>query len=277
MEPTKIEATYADLRDDDLLVAKDGARWHVSGVTPMVHDMVAVSFWLGDARTKVRAHHLTKPAGEPCTVWRITKHADDVKALEDGSTLPDPSVGRMRTTAEEQAALEAAHPKAWAPAGTVNDTFLPDPGASDPTSSPPVPAAGTRPLPGVASPEEDARRAALVASFVARADTAPAHEAARLAVEAGMPGAVVEVDVTAAEVDAARVATDDEPVEVPLFESMTDLEQRSHLYVLHGIFAQDVEDRIERMKLHVACHRDQAANKIRGRHTPHVHVEGATR
>jgi hypothetical protein len=237
MDPTRIETTYAELRDNDVLIARDGARWHVSGVEKLVETVRPgghVDFWLGDARTKVRAHHMTKPAGDPCTVERVPTHADDVATLDAGSTLPVPS------------------------------------------------------LPGVASPEEDARRAALLAKTFGDPDVKaaaaelvaagvdPGHAAGVAAVTVGLAGAQVDADVTAAEVDAARQATDDDPVVLPLFETMTDLEQRSHMYVLHGVFTDDVEDRRERSAMHAAAHRDRAQNKLKGRHTPHVHSEAVT-
>lgn len=279
-DPVKIDTTYAELRDDDLLVAKDGARWHVSGVVKSTVKTArgdVVEFWLGDARTKVRAHHMTKPAGDPCTVLRTPTHADDVAALEAGSTLPDPSTaphapagGALLTTNAAKGAATPGASTILAGGGSA------DPGASDPTSSPPAPAAGTPipGLPGVASAEEDARRkAVLEQTFSAdqRANIAANHAAAVAAVEQGMPGAAVEVDVTAAEVDAARKSTEDDPVVLPLFESMTDLEQRSHMFVLHGVFTDDVEDRPERQRLHVEAHKQTAAGKLRSRSTPHEH------
>jgi hypothetical protein len=276
-----IDITYAELRDDDVLVDKSGGHWLVSGVEHVPASgptWPTVTFWLCDPRTRVRLHHMTKPAGDPCKVERVATHADDVAALEAGSALPDPSqnphrtagAGTTPTTMTSNGSSASSRTGIGVPATTK------DPGVSDPTSSPPVRAAGTPTpgLPGVASPEEDARRAAVIdKTFTGDYDAY--HDDGVAAAAAGL-GATVDVDLTAAQVDEARKATDDDPVEVALFESMTDLEQRSHLFVLHGLFADDLDGRVERQAMHVDAHREQAKGKLYSLHRPHVHSEKVT-
>lgn len=223
-----MDITYADLRDDDVLIDKSGGRWHVSGVDHTGRsDGDVTDFWLGDARTKVRVHHMTKPAGDPCTVDRVATLADTVAELEKGWPKPDPS---MPLTAQEDATWSTTT------SGTSTDVHG---------------------LKGAMSSTGDA--------------TSSEHDAAVAAVEQGMPGARVEADSTAAEVDAAARATDDDPVILPLFESMTPLEQRSHLFVLHGVFADDLDDAKTLAETHFAATRDRAQPKLRSLYKPHEH------
>lgn len=81
-------------------------------------------------------------------------------------------------------------------------------------------------------------------------------------------GATVDLKVEAAEIDAAIVAEDTGiPVELPAFEDMTDLEKRTHLYVLHGIWATDMQSRAQLADSH-----DQAHNgKVNAKLIPHTH------
>jgi hypothetical protein len=222
-EPTSI--TYADLRDDDILIDKSGGRWHVSGVIGEPILSASVAFWLGDARTKVRAHHMTKPAGDPCTVDRAETLRDTVEKLEAQWPKPDPLLIRA-------------------------DGGPPTESASSVTTSAAKDAATVGPSTILAGAE---------------------HDAAVAAVEQGMPGATVDTDSTAAEVDAAAKATDDDPVVLPLFETMTPLEQRSHLFVLHGVFADDLDDAKTLSEMHFNVTRDRAQLKLRSLYKPHEH------
>jgi hypothetical protein len=79
------------------------------------------------------------------------------------------------------------------------------------------------------------------------------------------------VEYTATEYDAANTATDDQPVRLPAFESMTPLEQRSHLYLLHGVFSFDLKSREELAAMHAEAHNARAAGVLNSRHIPHVH------
>jgi hypothetical protein len=86
-------------------------------------------------------------------------------------------------------------------------------------------------------------------------------------------GGTVEAEVTAAEVDAAAAATDDAPVSLPPFADMTPLEQRSHLYLLHGLYGSDVTGKAELIAIHDQAHAQHDAGTLNSRHIPHVHEE----
>jgi hypothetical protein len=80
-------------------------------------------------------------------------------------------------------------------------------------------------------------------------------------------GAEVIAEQTAAEkevLDAAEVS--DLPAELPRFSEFTDLEARSHLYLVHGIYAHDVKTKKALTALHDEHHADEAAKFV-----PHVH------
>lgn len=81
--------------------------------------------------------------------------------------------------------------------------------------------------------------------------------------------AEVIAEETAEEHDARVAATGDSPVVLPTFEEMTDLEKRSHLYLVHGVYAEDVKFREALVELHVESH---GAERIA---FPHEHVAGA--
>jgi hypothetical protein len=83
---------------------------------------------------------------------------------------------------------------------------------------------------------------------------------------------VVTAEVTAEEIDAARqaVATDT-PVEIIPFAEMTPLEQRSHLYLLHGVFSNDFQSRSDLVATHDQAHADHTAGKLNARQIPHTH------
>ena len=62
-------------------------------------------------------------------------------------------------------------------------------------------------------------------------------------------GAEVVAEETAAEREARDRATlTGEPMRLPLFENFTDLEQKSHLYLLHGVSDEDVATREKRVR-----------------------------
>lgn len=84
-------------------------------------------------------------------------------------------------------------------------------------------------------------------------------------------GGEVEVTYTEKEADAAKAATDDSPVRLPAFEDMTILEMRSHLYLLHGVYAHDMKSRVDTIAMHVQAHADHEAGRLASRHVPHVH------
>lgn len=82
--------------------------------------------------------------------------------------------------------------------------------------------------------------------------------------------AEVVAEETAQESDARREAeATGEPVTLPTFAEMTDLEKRSHLYLLHGVYAADVKFRERLVELHDEAHASDADR------VPHRHVEGA--
>jgi hypothetical protein len=56
------------------------------------------------------------------------------------------------------------------------------------------------------------------------------------------------------------------PAELPRFSEFTELEMRSHLYLVHGIYAEDVKTRKAMTALHDEHHADDAAKM-----TPHLH------
>lgn len=82
-------------------------------------------------------------------------------------------------------------------------------------------------------------------------------------------GGEVIAEETAAEADARTAATDESPVVLPTFDEMTDLEKRSHLYLLHGVYAADVKFREKLVELHDEAHGIDRLG------VPHTHVEGA--
>jgi hypothetical protein len=79
------------------------------------------------------------------------------------------------------------------------------------------------------------------------------------------------VEYTQREHDAAVEATEENPVSLPPFPDMTPLEQRSHLYLLHGVFAFDLKSRDELNDMHNEAHRLHAAGELNAQHIPHTH------
>ena len=86
--------------------------------------------------------------------------------------------------------------------------------------------------------------------------------------------ATVETVVTTEEQDSLDAATKDQPAVVPmLFEDMTDLERRSHMYAAHGIWPADWMSRAELIKDHAETHAAQEAGRVNAKFKPHVHVK----
>lgn len=94
------------------------------------------------------------------------------------------------------------------------------------------------------------------------------------------------VEYTATEYDAANTATDEQPVRLPAFESMTPLEQRSHLYLvhgpeqqhlfkMHGIYPWDLKSRDELISVHNDAHRLRDEGTLKSAYVPHVHEVSA--
>jgi hypothetical protein len=85
-------------------------------------------------------------------------------------------------------------------------------------------------------------------------------------------GATVDLEVAAAEIEKGIEAEDTGlPVELISFAEMNDLERRSHLYVLHGIYATDLQSRAQLTAAHDEAH----GGKVTSRSVPHVHQEGS--
>jgi hypothetical protein len=190
----RVETTYADLRESDLVVDKTGRAWPILLRTGQTG---TVEFWLCDGPSRVRQHLMTKSPADTVTVSRILSHADEAAKLE----------------AEILAGVTEA----------------------------------------VTNPEN------LISMDEALANVATIVEPEPL------------VEYTATEYDAANTATDDQPVRLPAFESMTPLEQRSHLYLLHGVFSFDLKSREELAAMHAEAHNARAAGVLNSRHIPHVH------
>lgn len=81
-------------------------------------------------------------------------------------------------------------------------------------------------------------------------------------IEEELGGEVVAVESKAEEV--ARKSGDVVPL--PLFADMTDLEQKSHLFLLHGTYVEDVESRAKRVELHDRLHADPERRDVAHSH-----------
>jgi hypothetical protein len=196
-----VDTTYADLRPTDLVIDKSGQAWPIDGLLPLSPDPVkpvAFTFWLLDPVTKVKAHLMQKPAGDPVKVSRLPTQADEASKLEAEFPLVTPS-----------------------------DDYYVD--AENPVAT--------------------------MAEAVAAVEEI---------------GGTVEAEVSAAEVDAAAATTDDAPLTLPAFSTMTPLEARSHLYLLHGVMAHDVQSRDTLSTWHNELH--SAENTVKSKTVPHVHA-----
>ncbi len=91
---------------------------------------------------------------------------------------------------------------------------------------------------------------------------------------AAATGATVVATETAEEADARTKATlTGVPVDLPLFHEMTPLEQHSHLYLLHGVYAYDVTDLAELASTHDNLHSLMSNERdVPGRVVAHTHT-----
>lgn len=97
----------------------------------------------------------------------------------------------------------------------------------------------------------------------------PARTEAEKAIVETFPEAQKIVEITDTEQAAADAATEDAPVELPAFAELTDLEQRSHVYLLHGVYSTDITDRATLAKIHTDLHAGK--KQVAARLTPHTH------
>lgn len=96
---------------------------------------------------------------------------------------------------------------------------------------------------------------------------APATEAeAEAAVEEALDGEVLATET--ADHERAREAAEatGEPMSLPPFAEFTDPEMRSHIFLVHGVYAHDLKTRKALVKLHDDLHADERAP-----HAPHDH------
>jgi hypothetical protein len=185
-----------------------------------------------------------------CTFWLLDP-VTKIKMHNMASVLDAAvKVSRLPTQADEAAKLEADFPKSSAPASGEGSE------AEFPVSDDPAWIAAVTGL----EPTSDE-----VAALAAGADSFVSMEEAVAAVEE--IGGTVEAEVTAAEVDAAAAATEDAPVTLPPFADMTPLEQRSHLYLLHGVYGHDLVSKAELGALHDEAH----LTPPQSRYVPHSH------
>jgi hypothetical protein len=228
----RIETTYADLRPDDQIEDKSGNRWLLAS---LVKDAGTVGFWLCDIVTNIKLHNITKNGADPVTVWRLPKHADQVAQLEAETPESDPADYGY-------ADLPRRNGIAVIPNRMPEDEICR-------TCKHPA----TEHSPGKFS--------------IYGVCPVTAEEAVETVTE--QLGATVDIEATAAEVDAAIVAEDTGiPVEILAFEDMTDLEKRSHLYVLHGVIAYDLQSRLELTNTHNGAH----SGEVMSRTVPHTHL-----
>jgi hypothetical protein len=82
-------------------------------------------------------------------------------------------------------------------------------------------------------------------------------------------GGQVLASVTDAQQASLDAASEDEPVRLPPFDAFNIMQARSHLFLCHGLIADDVATRAELAKMHD----DVTANPTKGRAIPHVHGE----
>jgi hypothetical protein len=80
-------------------------------------------------------------------------------------------------------------------------------------------------------------------------------------------GAEILVQATVADADAVAAIAEGESVVLPPFASLTDLEQRTHVFVMHGSVAYDIMERVALTKLHERLHAAPPKAKAK----PHTH------
>ena len=238
-----VETTYADLRPTDLVIDKSGHAWPIAELGPE-EPVVGVNFWLCDPVTGVKMHYMTKLRIEPVKVSRLPTQADEASKLE--ADFPKP-LGDGVTTCET--------------CGQAYSLDRPSTGCEECMEWRCEQAEDVEEAPG---PDE---RAAQVEAALAIAGIESQGVVAELL------GGTVEAEVTAEDVDAAAAATDDAPVSLPPFADMTPLEQRSHLYLLHGLYGSDVTGKAELIAIHDQAHAQHDAGTLQSRHVPHVHQE----
>lgn len=196
MTRTKRTVTFADLRDGDQLVDKNGVIWDVSRVFP---DPKVISYVVTHPVDSAKVFKIIKVPTDPATIIRDWDYA---ATFVDGD-------------------------------GSVSH--------------------GT-----------DAR------AKIAEATTQ--HDAAVEAAQKGL-GASVVTEVTAEEQKAADDATEAAPKIDKAFEDMTDLEQRSHGFAVHGIWPKDSMTRKQRIAEHADWHAGRIPADLRSKLKPHVHNE----
>jgi hypothetical protein len=240
----RVETTYADLRPTDRIVAQDGTVWPIADLG-IGSNGAMISFWLSDPVSRVKMHNMTKARNDSVTVERIPTHAEDVAKAE--AEFPEPGqrvepgevIGRIGSTGNS-IGLHLQLGAAVTAEVTAED----------------VAKAGAEFLTGEDGP-------------IYLAEETSGYGVELLSQELG---AVVTAEVTAEEVDQAKeAAATDTPIEILAFAEMTPLEQRSHLYLLHGVFAYDLQSRDELVATHEQAHADHAAGKLNSRQIPHTH------
>lgn len=261
-----IDTTYADLRPTDLVIDKSGQAWPIAEL--QADPTWRTEFWLCDPVTNVKMHLMNKDSGDPVKVSRLPTQADEAAKLE--ADFP----AAIEFLSEEATAYHEAHP----PGDVV--TELVEAGVEE-VDMPDAVAGVEAILGGTVEAEFPSTRATMTEhEFVNGLDTVEqqatilpdSHATMAEAVAAVEEiGGTVEAEVTAAEVDAAAAATDDAPVSLPPFADMTPLEQRSHLYLLHGLYGSDVTGKAELIATHDQAHTQHDAGTLQSRYVPHTH------
>lgn len=196
-------------------------------------------------------------ADEPELTFWLLDSVSDVPTHLMVKPKGDPvTVSRVETAADEAVKLEADFPKSGSPGSSTGSAT---------TSAETVATTSTE--------AASITQTADVAASLKEAGVSEVDMADAVAGVEKILGGTVEADVTSEEIDAAKAATEDEPVQLPAFEDMTILEMRSHLYLLHGVFAHDQQSRDETIGMHTQAHVDHDAGKLKSKHVPHVHAE----
>lgn len=99
----------------------------------------------------------------------------------------------------------------------------------------------------------------------------PTPEQAEQAVAEVLGGQKLAETTPEQEAAATRAAVTGEPVALPTFASMTPLEARTHLYLLHGIYGHDVPTMAELTTLHDDAHEAWAKGTVIARYIAHTH------
>lgn len=231
--PERIETTYADLRPTDLVIDKAGNAWPV-GDWAKNHNI--------EGETVSVEFWLLDP------VTRINMH---YITKPGGDTM---TVLRAPSQADEAAKLEAEFP-----GPDAEPLYDIDKGTWD-KKCPCIYAEQVDPeCQWHGRPEN---RMDQPDSFATMAEAVANVEAI---------GGEVVVEYTAEEYYAAEEANDDAPLRPPPFADMTPLEQRSHLYLLHGVIAYDLKSAEELKAMHAQAHAQQEAGTLQSAYIPHTH------